>query len=73
MNSEKTKAIKIGPEHHPPIIRMQQSVDYVETFPYIGRNMSSNGDSEPDVMLQDRKSCINFPTASSYHYGDELP
>ena len=62
LNFEKTKAMKIGPPQHPPIVIIQQNVDYVETFPYLGSYMSRNGDSE----RQDRKSSIHFPTASSY-------
>ena len=29
INCEKTKAMKIGPEQHHPILVMQQNVDYV--------------------------------------------
>ena len=35
INCEKTKAMKIGPEQHPPILIMQHNVDYVEKFPYL--------------------------------------
>ena len=67
---ENTKAMKIGPEQHAPILIMQQNMDYVEKFPYIGSYMSSDGDSEPDVrLLQPRpgsESCIHFQTASTY-------
>ena len=52
INCEKNKAMKIGPEQHPPTLTMQQNVDYVEKCPYLAR--------------QDRKSCIHFPTASFY-------
>ncbi len=63
----KTKAMKIGPEQHPPILIMQQNEDYVEKFPYLGSYMSSDGDAELDgCTRQDRTSCIHFPTASSY-------
>ena len=34
---------------HPPILIMQQNVDYVEKFPYLGSYKSSDGYSEPDV------------------------
>ena len=46
---EKPKAMKIGPEQHPPVLIMQQKVDYVEKFPYLGSCMSSDGDSDPYV------------------------
>ena len=52
INCEKTKAMKIGPEQHPPILIMQQNVDYVEEFPYLGSYMSSDGDSELDVRAR---------------------
>ncbi len=35
INCEKTNAMKNGPEQHPPILIMQQNVDYVEKFPYL--------------------------------------
>ena len=35
INCEKTKATKIGPEQHPPILSWQNNVDYVEMFPYL--------------------------------------
>ena len=50
INCEKTKDMKIGPEQHPPMLIMQQNVAYVETF--LGRYMSSNRDSEPDVRAR---------------------
>ena len=67
INCKKTKAMKIGPEQHPPILIMQQNVDYVEKFPYLGSDMSSDGDSEPGVRARiGKESCIHFPTAPSY-------
>ena len=52
INCEKTKAMKIGPDQHPPILIMLQNVDYIEKFPYIGSYMSSDGDSGPDVRAR---------------------
>ena len=49
INCKNAKAMKIGPEQHPPILFMQQNVDNVDKFPYLGSYMSSNGDSEPNV------------------------
>ena len=67
INCMKTKAMKIGPEQHPPILIMQQNVDYVEKFPYLGSYMSSDVRRfRAGCTLQDRKSCIHFPTALSY-------
>ena len=43
INCEKTKAMKIGPEQHPPILVMQQNVEYVGKLPYLGSYTSSNG------------------------------
>ena len=60
INCEKTKAMKIGPEQHPPILIMQQNVDYVEKFPYLGSYMSSDGDSEPDVRARIGKAASIF-------------
>ena len=60
INCEKTKAMKIGPEQHPPILIMQQNVDYVEKFPYLGSYMSSDGDSEPDVRARILKAASIF-------------
>ena len=51
--------MKIGPEQHPPILIMQQNVDYIEKFPYIG-SMSSDGDSEPDVCARIGKAASIF-------------
>ena len=42
INCEKTKAMKIGANQHPPILIMQQNEDYVEKFPYLGSYMSSD-------------------------------
>ena len=44
INCEKTKAMKIGLGQHPPILIMQQNVDYVEKLPYRGSYMSSDDD-----------------------------
>ena len=60
INCEKTKAMKIGPEQHPPSLIMQQNVDYVEKFPYLGSYMSSDGDSEPDVRARIGKAASIF-------------
>ena len=60
INCEKTKAMKIGPERHPPILIMQQHVDFVEKFPYLSIYMSSNDDSEPDVRARNRKAASVF-------------
>ena len=60
INCEKTKAMKIGPEQHPNILIMQQNMDYVDKFPYIGRYMSSDGDSEPDVRARIGKTASIF-------------
>ena len=60
INCEKTKAMKIGPEKHPPIVIMQQNVDYVEKFPYLGSYMSSDGDSEPGVRSRIGKAASIF-------------
>ena len=60
INCEKTKAMKIGPEQHPPILIMQQNVDYVEKFPYLGSYMSSDGDPEPDVRARIGKAASIF-------------
>ena len=60
INCEKTKAMKIGPEQHPPNLIMQHNVDYVETFPYHGSYMSSDGDSGPDVRARIGKAASIF-------------
>ena len=60
INCEKTKAMEIGPEQHPPILIMPQNVDYVEKFPYIGSYISSDGDSEPDVRARIGKAASIF-------------
>ena len=60
INCEKTKAMKIGPEQHRPILIMQQNVDYIEKFPYLGSYMSSGGDSEPDVRAKTGKAASIF-------------
>ena len=60
INCEKTKAMKIGPEQHLPILIMQQNVDYVEKFPYLGSYMSSDGDSEPGVRARIGKAASIF-------------
>ena len=60
INCEKTKAMKIGPEQHHPILIMQQNVDNVEKFPYLGSYMSSDGDSEPDVRARVGKAASIF-------------
>ena len=60
INCEKTKTMKIGPEQHAPILMMQQNMDYVEKFPYIGSYMSSDGDSEPDVRVRIGKAAYIF-------------
>ena len=52
--------MKIGPEQHAPILIMQQNMDYVEKFPYIGSYMSSDGDSGPDVRSRIRKAASIF-------------
>ena len=52
INCKKAKAMTTGPDQHPPILTMQQNVDYVEKFPYVGSYMSRNGDSEPDVCAR---------------------
>ena len=36
INCEKSKAMKVGSEHHPPILIMQHNVDYIEKFPDLG-------------------------------------
>ena len=41
--------MKIRPDQHPPILIMQQNVDYVEMFPNLRSYMSSNSYSEPSV------------------------
>ena len=43
INCEKTKAMKIGPEQHPPIPIMQHNLDYVKKFSYLGSYKTSNG------------------------------
>ena len=60
INCEKTKAMKIRPEQHHPTLIMQQNVDYVEKFPYLGSYMSSDGDSEPDVRARIGKAASIF-------------
>ena len=50
----------IGPEQHAPILIMQQNVDYVEKFQYLGSYMSSDGDSEPDVRARTGKPASIF-------------
>ena len=60
INCEKTKAMQIGPGEHPPILIMQQNVDYVEEFPYLGSYMSSDGDSELDVRTRIGKAASTF-------------
>ena len=39
---------------------MQQNVDYVEKFPYLGSYMSSDGDSESDVRARIGKAASIF-------------
>ena len=60
INYEKPKAMKIGSEQHHPILIMQQNVDYVEKFPYLGRYMSSDDDSEPGVRARIEKDASIF-------------
>ena len=60
INCEKTKAMKIGPELHPPTLIMQHNVDYVEKFPYLGSYMSGDGDSGPDVRARIGKASSIF-------------
>ena len=43
INCEKTNAMKIGPDQHHPIPIMQQNVEYVEKFSYLGSYISSKG------------------------------
>ena len=50
--------MKIGPEQHAPILIMQQNMDYVEKFPYIGSYMSSDGDSGLDVRSRIGKAIL---------------
>ena len=52
INCTQANAMKIGPEQHPPILIMQQNVDYLEKFSYLGSYMSRNADSEPDVCAR---------------------
>ena len=52
--------MKIGREQHPPILIMQQNVDYVEKYPYLGSYMSSDGDSEQDVCARIGKAASIF-------------
>ena len=52
--------MKSGPEQHPPILIMQQNVDYVEKFPYLGSYMSNDGDSEPGVRARIGKAASIF-------------
>ena len=52
INCGNTKAMKIGSIQHPPRLIMQQNVDYVDKFPFLGSYMSSDGDSEPDVRAR---------------------
>ena len=52
--------MKIGHEQHPPILIMQQNVDYVEKFPDLGSYMSSDGDSEPNVRARIGKAASIF-------------
>ena len=63
--------MKIGPKQYPPILIMQQNVDYVEKFPYLGSYMSSDGDSEPDVRARIGKAASIFerlrPMVINYH------
>ena len=71
INCEKTKAMKIGTNQHPPILIMQQNVDYVEKCPYLGSYMSSN-------VIQSR---MYAPGSEKLHqfsngfvlYGHQLP
>ena len=72
INCEKTKAMKIGPKQHPPILIMQQNVDYIKKFPYLGSYMSSNGDSEPDVRARIGKSGSIFQRLRPNN-GHQLP
>ena len=71
IDCEKTKAMEIWPELHPPILIMQQNMDYVERFPYLGSYMSSDGDSEPDVRARIGKDASIFqrlrPVYIHYH------
>ena len=60
INCEKAKAMKIGPGQHPHILIMQQNVDYIEKFPYIGSYMSSDDDSDPDVRARIGKAASIF-------------
>ena len=54
------EAMKIRSEQHPPILIMQQNLDYVEKFPCLGSYMSSDGDSEPDVRARIGKAASIF-------------
>ena len=70
INCKKTKAMKIGPERHPPILIMQQNVNYVEKFRYLGSYMSSDGDSEPNVRAKIGKVASIFQRLL---HGNQLP
>ena len=52
--------MKIGPEQHALLLIMQQNVDYVEKFPYIGSYMSSDGDPGPDGRSRNGKAASIF-------------
>ena len=60
INCNKTNAMKIGPEQHPPTLIMQQNLDYVEKFTYLGSYMSSDGDSGAGLRTRIGKAASIF-------------
>ena len=61
ISCEKTKAMIIGEQRHPPPITIgQHDIEYVENFPYLGSYISKEGDAEVDVRARIGKAASVF-------------
>jgi len=52
ISCEKTKAMSVALEQNPPVTVGQQTLEYVDNFPYLGSYISQTRDAEVDTRAR---------------------
>jgi len=60
ISCEKTKAMSVALEQSPPVTVGQQTLEYVNNFPYLGSYISRTGDAEVDTRARLGKAASVF-------------